>query len=289
MQPQQNILRVCSYNIGAHVGDYMLLCKYVNPNMSDKRTREEDAAFRAKYEKIQDITSKILENIADVFCLQEVVELDRPLMKMLQANDFHVVRCETVPYFDSAVVLNKKRFKDITNFSFVAQITETFPKDVAVALATEISSGQKMCFVSGHAPGCDLTRAVRADDAADGDIYCRLVAQKLHEIAKGTLQVVGVDMNVNPEKWKGRFKIFTDEGFKIGRSNAITNVNSRDVSYKEREIDFFLFKPTGITASVKCFGGLGFDPEKNQSDHLPVCLEMSVQPIKTSVLKKLFG
>lgn len=284
-----SLFKVCTYNLGSSTGDYFQLCKYLDPQLAFK-SREEEEQFRKKYDATQHETAKLLQDTADVYCLQEVADTKRPILKTLESKEFQVVRCDQVDIFDSAIVLNTKRFKNITNHSINVSITKHFKKDAAIATAFDIVTGQRVAFVSAHVPGFDFTKnQVDKTEAAEGDLYCRAIANKLNQIGTCAIQIIGADMNANPEKWSARFQTFSQKGFRILRTNGNTNINTKDPIHREREIDFIFTKTittlwkriksiffSTFSNSSKIIDNkvLGWDPKINASDHLPIFMEV---------------
>lgn len=276
---------VCTYNIGSSVNDYFLHCKYHNPSLNFT-SEEEDKQFRAKYDATQVKTAQLLENQADVYCLQEVGNTNRPMYTSLLNKGFQFVRYDN-DRFDTAIALNPKRFIDITNHSIDVQITKYFKKDVAIATAIDIQSGQRVAFVSAHVPGFNFMK-IEQEEVADGDLYCRAITQKLSQIGPSTIQIIGADMNANPEKWNPRFQTFSQRGLKVLRTNDSTNVNPKDSQDQKREIDFIFAtslsfwqkiksifcKSVQSNATIKAFNPLGWDIDNNASDHLPVFVDV---------------
>lgn len=294
-------LIVCSYNLGqTPEHDFGHLVRYVNP-IFDVKTIE-----LADYEKIQEITARILtedENLADAYCLQEVLNKDRPFIQSLKQKGFKLIRYKESNdgLFDSAVALNKKRFKDIENLSI-----QGFRRDLGIALATDIQTNERIAFFSFHPRGFDYQQSPL--NTTLGDKECEDAAKKLSEIENYHLQIVGIDMNSSPEKSDTRFKSFFSRGFSLFRTHLPTNVNPLDNVDQEREIDYILAKDNtskmqDIASSIaeririKPFNGLGgmdstnkfdqrsswnpwnwnsqWNPSKNASDHLPIFAEVS--------------
>jgi hypothetical protein len=164
-------------------------------------------------------------------------------------------------------------------------------KDVAIATATELLSGRRITFVSAHVPGFDFTKEVSDEDAYNGDFYCQAILKKLSEIGNGNIQVIGADMNANPEKWSHRFQEFFDRGFRLYRKNSPTNVNPKDSREQMREIDFIFTKTSSIWQKIKSIffstiqfettirnqNSIGWDMNVNASDHLPVFIDISAK------------
>jgi endonuclease/exonuclease/phosphatase family metal-dependent hydrolase len=293
---------VCTYNIGSSANDYFLLCKHLDSSLSFK-TEEEEEAFRAKYNETQNRTAELLTNQAEVYCLQEVVEEERPLITSLKAQGFEIVHYNGLPAFDNAIALDKKRFKDITNHSIDVKITKYYSKDVAIASATDNLTGERMTFVSAHSPGFDFTKELTREDTVEGDFYCQAIAKKMSEIGKNSIHIIGADMNANPEKWNPRFHIFSSQGFQLNRTGSSTNVNPRDSMHQAREIDFIFTKTTSSLwkkikslfvstvqchASIKMAPTIGWNNHDNASDHLPVFITITPQ-VNFSKIRQLWN
>lgn len=286
-----NNFSVCTYNVGSRIDDYFQLCRHLDPSLSFKNSEEEEA-FRSKYDVVQNRTAELLTNKAEVYCLQEVFNEERPLIQSLKEKAFEIIHLEGLAYFDTAIALDKDRFKDITNHSFDVQITTHFKKDVAIATATDVLTGQRITFVSAHAPGFDFTKEVSDKDAAEGDFYCRAIINKLSEIGNSTIHVIGADMNANPEKWDPRFRVFSNQGFQLNRKNSATNVNPKDSTEQEREIDFIFTKTSSsnwqktksiffstiqFETAIKDENSIGWNIDDNASDHLPIFIGISAK------------
>lgn len=288
---------VCTYNIGTGLSEYKeSLTHSKSPILKDGTDKQ-----IASYNRTQEEAAKILNGQAEVFCLQEVGSTDRPLIKSFVQRGFTVIRCEGMEVFDSAVVLDTRRFKDITNHSFEAQITKSYKKDVAVATATDIKTGQQVAFVSAHVPGfpynggsfTNVPLPINQEITSAGDILCRAIVDKLSQVASGTIHIIGADMNCSPEKWNPRFEIFKQKNLKLIRTNAFTNLIYSDIQSdeKQRELDFIFtssssiwqriksifFSIVEIHSSVKLLNPLGWDVDRNASDHLPVFATVDLQ------------
>jgi len=295
-----NSFDVCSYNLGTKVDDYLLLCKHNHP--AGFKAREQ--AFRGKYRSAQAETTRLLlASQASVYCLQEVSHDNRPLITALKEKNFEIIHFGGIKNFDTAVALDKRRFKNITNHSIITRINKHHEKDIAIATATDSLTGQKVTFVSAHAPGFNFTQTINQTTTQKGDDYCQKIAKKLSEIGQNTIQIIGSDMNANPEKWNPRFKIFSNQGFQTQRTNLATNVNPRDSHDQEREIDFFFTKGIRMTLwqriksifvstfhfnpRIKFDNTINFDETKNASDHLPIFMNVAFKK-KTSKIKQLW-
>jgi hypothetical protein len=164
---------------------------------------------------------------------------------------------------------------------------------VAIAAATDSISGKRIAFISAHVPGFDFSAKNLTIEAADGDLFCKEIVKAVRSMKDCQLHILGSDMNCNPEIWKGRFEIFLEQGFQLWRTHAPTNVNSRDENVREREIDFLLVwkEPASKLANLISYLSLsentvkatkqypdllGWDPEKNPSDHQPIFFELSL-------------
>ncbi|MGZ3632943.1 MAG: hypothetical protein ACXWM7_01260 [Parachlamydiaceae bacterium] len=286
-----NNFSVCTYNVGSRVDDYFQLCRHFDPSLSFK-SKEDEENFRSKYEVTQNRTAELLINKAVIYCLQEVVDEERPIIKSLRERNFEIVHFKDLPYFDTVIALDKSRFKDITNHSINVAITPYFSKDAAIATATDILSGERVTFVSAHAPGFDLTKKPNDEDTAEGDYYCQKIVQELSDIDCGAIQIIGADMNANPEKWNPRFEVFSKEGFQVYRKNSPTNVNPNDSVEQAREIDFIFTKTTSsiwqklksilgsslqLDAAIRSENSIGWNVDDNASDHLPVFVDINYE------------
>jgi exonuclease III len=270
--------------MGKHCGDYLNNCKFHNSNFIN------DNQFEEKYVEIQKSTAQLLKNEAEIFCLQEVMEENRPLVKALTEKGFKIVHFKNEKGFQTAIALSQDRFKDIVDHSFAVDIAKNFKRDVAIATATDKISGQKFTFVSAYVPGFELEKIYFSPkDTNEGDLYCKEIVKKLSQI--GNHMIIGSDMNANPEKWMPRFEIFSENRFQLHRTNATTNVNPYSDKLKQREIDFIFTKTITIfsvwqkikslffstiqcNASINPIKPIDFNVEHNASDHLPIFVKV---------------
>lgn len=274
---------VCSYNIGSSCNDYFQLCKFLKPSLAFS-SEEEEKDFRSSYAQAEESASKSLSEIdPDICCLQEVGDRSRQLVQNLEKNGFETIYFEQGVCFDAAILLRKSRFQKIKNHSCNIAITKQFAKDVAIATAVDALTGKSITIISAHAPGFDLTKEVDPSEASDGDVYCQQIATKLGQIGASSIEILGADLNANPEKWKHRFDVFSKKGFELLRTGSATNVNPRDPGYEKREIDFIFTKiappnccqRTVYESSIQVFQSIDWDPKRNGSDHLPVFIDIS--------------
>jgi len=198
------------------------------------------------------------------------------------------------------------RFTNIVNHSIDVEFSGR-KRDVAIASATDRLSGQRFTFVSAHVWGFNFTEEVTVNTAAQGDDTCDKVTLHLDsEIPRGTFEVIGADMNANPEKWNPRFEILTRKGLKTHRTGETTNVNPLDVSDKEREIDFIFtrsnnrepsvweriksifFSTIHWTPSIARVDTFKWDPTEHCSDHLPVFVQFTAL-VRFSVIRKIWN
>lgn len=282
---------VCQYNMGATVSDYSYLCKHTDPSsVQFKSQAEADQFTNVKYVQAQRKTAELLRNGADVYLLQEVGDLDRIVPKALDGYVF--VHQQDRPVFDCAIALNPARFSHIQNHTTPIRIAQDFIKEVAIATAIDNQTGEQVAFASAHVPGFSFDDRV-ANDIAEGDVYCAAIAQRLSEVAPNALQVLGADMNGHPDNAPTRFGTFNLHHYELLRTNQPTNVNTRDVNEKEREIDFFFMRHPLRTlcdtiASIFCntIGwnadilhvhplGEGWNSYDNASDHKPIFMAVT--------------
>lgn len=295
-----NNFTVCTYNLGSGVNDYYLLCNYLNPLKFE--SKEQEQTFKKQYQTTQNKTAELLIEKAHAYCFQKVMNEKRPLIESLKKKNFEIVHLE-IDEFDTAIALDKNRFDDIRNHSFSIPISRCLKKDVAIATATDILSGQRVTFISAHALGLDFTQKITAKDAASGDFYCQAIVKKLSEIGNNTIQVIGADMHANPEKWNPRFQIFSNQGLGVYRTNSETNVNPKDATEPKREIDFIFTNTTPsiwqkiksifvssiqFESTIKTENPLGWNSETNASDHLPVFIKIS-QKTNISKIQQLWN
>lgn len=267
-------LRFCHFNIGG-VKDYYIQHGFLKP---DSKIKQEE--LLSKYEIAQENIAKILcsSNPHDVYFLQEVIHKDRPLIRELIKTKFTLFHKNTYNGFDTVIALNGERFKDAQDFSIEVNVKQ-LKKEATIVVAKDLITEQSIAFVSAHAPGFDFESSNLEQETQFGDTYCQAIITKLNEIAKGCIQIIGVDMNANPEKWQKRFDIFLKEGFKLVRLNEATNLNPQ-CKEVQREIDYVLVKIESLLSKNQSFifddqsttikAALTWDLTNNPSDHLPL-------------------
>lgn len=281
-------LTINSFNMGASIGNYLQLCQHKDNNFHI--LDPEQKAFQAKYEAVQNKAAELLCGTSDVYCLQEVGDMSRPIINKLQNSQYTIIHLHGAEKFGTAIALRQAEFYDITNQSFEVELAPNEKYDVAVASATH-STGKRMTFISMHVPGFPF-EDVSEPESRPGDLYTRAVATKLSQIAKGRLQVIGADMNANPAiyhqagvKFENRFSHLAHQGFQTCGIGYHTNVNPRSTPlYQQREIDFiFVNRPsllqrirsifcsfTDISVGITNKYSNWWNPEVNCSDHIPV-------------------
>jgi hypothetical protein len=239
---------VCSYNIGSSIDDYFQLCHYQEKDLTFNSV-EEESHFKEKYHQVENKTVRLLLSDcypvykASIYCLQEVVNEERPIIQALREDGFEIIHFNDSPVFDNAIALNKKRFSKIVNQSINIKISDIFKKDVAIVTAIDHVIGLPVAIVSAHAPGFNYAKEqLLTEDTWEGDYYCQEIANKLSEIGDNYIKIFCADMNASPEKWSFRFELIQQHGFQIYRTGKSTNINPRDLEDQKREIDFFLVK-----------------------------------------------
>ncbi|MFI5334358.1 MAG: hypothetical protein ACHQT8_04225 [Chlamydiales bacterium] len=317
--------------MGASQGDYQMLCRHLNqapplpesPHFTDESTRSErqayaselQAAWERGYAQAQEAASGSLANLADVYCFQEVATEERPFMRAFPQERFARIHLQNAQAFDTAILLDRERFREITHHSMNVLIqydsrgTNHWQQDVAIATAIDRLTDQRVTFVSAHTPGFNFTinplNTNTCPELANGDRYCIAIANRLKEIGGSKIEVIGCDMNANPERWNARFQIFSD--FQVNRNGTATNVNAADgrilPGSQEREIDFILTRViTSIwqrikaffcsyivnTAAIHHYNPFTWDHETNCSDHLPVFIHVT-STRTSSKLHQLFS
>jgi|GEM_PF-3899563 len=239
-------LGVISYNIGTNIADFEFTCQY-------NGIKATEDAYEATQEKTAEYFKEMAyRNESDVIFLQEVVDDDRPLVKALCEDKsfkiFHILNREEQgarvfpkrQRYDSAVLLKTDQFKDCVNSSLILE-----GMDIGLVFATHIKTNQRMVFSSAHISGFSLDeKTIHKDATIQGDHETQGIINVLSQM-KGesrTIQVIGADMNANPEKMRSieenRFKKLEKAGFQTFRTGHATDVFPRSKNYVERELDF---------------------------------------------------
>ncbi|MBA3239427.1 MAG: hypothetical protein H0T62_13945 [Parachlamydiaceae bacterium] len=290
-----NTLNIISYNMGTNIRDFAWECEYLKQEIDDSESGQQ------MYKKAQENTAKNLVDKASVYLLQEVEKEDRALIVSLKIAGyaiFHILNNPNAPEntkkrdsFDTAIALKMDVFEKIENHSKIIN-----GYDTAIISTTYKLSEKRIIFVSGHVPGFNLeeTKLYKAD-SLDGDKYCLTIINTLAEIEGTDMQIVGADMNANPEimtkagkknnrEWTHRFEEFEDAGFKIHRTKKATNVKPNS-NYCKRELDFIFvrtvlhtqhtkesfFKPNTLGNTTRL---LKWDSSLNASDHRPILTQL---------------
>jgi len=314
-------LRVCTYNIGARVNDYMENLKYNEDNYEREHKPEKDST---SYSQAQEKTGDLLTapwQRPHIYCLQEVgpLDLDRPLINRLVAANFAIIHFEGA-YRDSVVALDRTRFSQIENHSFVSNFENRY---VAVATAVDHLTGQSVVIASAHVPGFSYLGMKQdreygsdrgKDRAESGDaLFTRELIPMMNHLAEpNTLQIIGADMNADPEIWPARFESLENASFDRIEPDSFTNVHlnfaERDhPELKTRKIDYLFTRVTTFEKSIlqrisEAIGGIffatftmdesifvdrdpldGFNPECNASDHRPVYAEITYNRVPSWV------
>ena len=299
----------CTFNVGSNHTDYLELYKHLNPDhIMSFGTKIEEDSMKQFYEKIEGTVGKTLVGKADFYCIQEGGKKDRPFLKAFDEvlTESGEKRYTIVHYvdpssgatgFDAAVILDNERYTDVVNRSFLVKKSnphngERVTKDVAVVTAVDRITKQPVVIASIHTPGYDLSLSpVPEEESGYGVVFCEAVQEKLAELGKGRLQIVGADMNAKPEQEEMRFTAFTERSFTVLRSNASTDVNSwksptTGQVIPERELDFLLVKDDSVvesdpmlayqTKSTFSHIELEFDPITNCSDRVAPTISTEV-------------
>lgn len=307
MTVAESTFRVCSYNMGK-MADFRRLRYFEKGQQIEAVTqfgglpRMEDAefqAFKQQYKRAEIFVRNQLQGAAEVYCLQEVISERRPLITALRDDNYEIVsqyNMDSDERLGAVLAISKKRFIDIQNHSDMFHMIPrqgnqgVIHKDVAIASATDRITGERVIFVSAHAPGFDFTN-VKQEDAAIGDAYCYAVIDRIEGLAPAALKVIGGDMNANPEIWQDRFDLFTKKGFSVLRTEQPTNVNPVIAKsrvdeaelfrqHQEREVDFIFVSSKAQACSTRMRDPrLGFTSQNNASDHLAIVAEITPQVI----------
>lgn len=323
---------VCTYNMGGRINDYIFLktAEHIRDSSGeinakkleacDKQVsiawRENPKLLEEEYQKVQEEAAKnLISTPTDVFCLQEVGDENRPLIRSLISSGYEVRHVSAKPgeAYYTAIALSS-RYTQIENFS--ERITyrysssystkmEERAKDVAIVRAYDSLLKQRVVFVSAHITGFnfDELEQQRLMEEGEGNVFCREIADRVARIGGCRFKFVGLDMNGNPEISPERFRIFTSQGFDVQRSSQNTNANPYSAVHLQREIDFVLtshsvnrvwnwiksfFVATVIYshANTTVSSTVRLDSKTNASDHVPVFTRhtMAVDPSSLSRL-----
>lgn len=294
----RNEYKVCSYNLGASDGDYMQLLAKIKkdePETLNKLWTDPDPTFFKDAEAlVAPVRKKLQEEIAnflfdpskgDVFCLQEVTESNKDLLEILKARGFEIIYMEnkskTVP--DSVIAVNKAKFKDIQNQSFLA----AHSIDVAMVTAIDKGTGKKTTFVSAHLTPFDIEAKKENIEASQSEGQVRAIVKKVNQTCEDSDMVIfGGDFNASPEIHEGLFHPLMNEGYEIHSTGEATNITTNPKYAREmieRELDHFATKNNLADHTIEVLKTpkeISLDPMSNFSDHLPIFLKVSEEAKK---------
>jgi predicted NAD-dependent protein-ADP-ribosyltransferase YbiA (DUF1768 family) len=255
--------KVCTYNLGASWADYIQLMGHPEPLKagediwSDEGVKAASEAKEKLIEARKKLQKEIAENLftssqSDVFCLQEVQADNSPLLKIFSKNGFEIIRplkgnSQPDENSDTALAINKKKFKDIKNLSYMDALSDNV--DFSMATAIDSANGKKVAFVSGHISGFPLENLSQLDDeifknqmratAESGDNQIKGLLQRIKETCEDCdIILFGGDMNASPDIYKERFALFEDAGFETSSPSSPSALTTRPDGPIEREKEF---------------------------------------------------
>lgn len=249
-------LRICTYNMGTDQSDYRWSRIHSHLMKNSQAPWPRDAFWKASdivsetlesdYQASQVETAEHLLNDdvrSHLYCLQEVNNLDRPLIQGLRDRGFLFFHSQG-KFLDTVVAVDPNRFEvlPLANLSMQDHINNT---DIGLARLKDRETGYEMMAASLHVPSFNFASLKRRLDAKNfeeakdvpisGDEHCRWVARQLTQDNITQMAFIGADMNAwygpkvgepKPGQWKLRFDIFTAVGFEILQpEEKPTNVN----------------------------------------------------------------
>lgn len=258
---------------------------------------------------IEESTAKRLAKECDVIALQEVCNLDRPFIQMLQSEGFEIHNStfrNANNMFSTAIAIRKELFYNVENISIKSSANNNqgiLGQEIA-AVAVKIKNTKlQIAFSSLHSWGFQLyaphiKRGERMYNHQDNINI--LNALKYIKEAKGVLKMprifgsfIAGDMNNNPENQPKPFDRMRKK-YDLLTPDQPTNINGVDTTsdYPLRKIDFIFApkssssliykiwayvttvficrKPFITVSSAKVLPGFDFACETNCSDHKPV-------------------
>lgn len=293
---------VSSYNIGSSVSDYLnyypsqFRSTEFSGNSDVQTTNFERSEIEERYYRVREVSASRFAGSADVYCLQEVMESERPELRNLIEHNYEILRSSSRS--DTAVAISRDKFESINNLSF----TIFSGNDVAGGTAIERATGLTYAFFSAHIGGFPLESASQEqmqEAAEPGDNDCESIAEKLNEIFKGCeALILGGDFNAIPVRYQRRFDIFENNGFVRKQTHLPTNRTTNPLFAQtlfDRELDFFEIrqKTSSFLAKIPFISSLfnpatphfeicegkfqpGLNPEYNASDHIPIYLQVAL-------------
>lgn len=295
------------------------------------RTKEDNRKIEEEINKIQ---RRILDNVersaalrladnCDVICLQEVQHLGRAFIEtLIKEKGFQIYHSVAEAdskegRFSTAIALRPQLFSAVKNISI--RTPDQGPssgcgQEVAAVQVTLKNTDTTVAFGSLHGWGFKLyhpsskenrqySRGDRQDmQRADGYVQ-RAMQHMQQQIAHHN--VLAGDMNNNPANYRSTFDMVQSSGYAVLEPDTETNVNSGDLGYKFRKLDFIFQKMESLLAkilrvlkSIFCkttkmewgpavvFKDFAFTGQQNCSDHKPVISLLTVRE-ETSALSRL--
>jgi len=286
-------LNVVTFNIGANIEDYRLLCMHNGCEPTKENYHSSQVRAAAFFKGL------IQSKQADVILLQEVYD-NKILLEALGQEGFEIYRCNQLtmrgePKDDCAILLHPDRFH--VKRVIRARIDG---EDAPVVVANDKLTNHIFMFATAHVPGMTLINVnSMAEQAQIGDGYIEKLLPFMERVSTENsvgIQIFGADMNRNPEKWDYPFGLLNDAGFDTHRTGQTTEVFPPQPQYPQRELDFIfsrvrdavssmfeklvgaqqkLPRVTVQTTALMDFEAHGGIP-LNQSDHRPVHARFSI-------------
>lgn len=306
--------KVCTYNLGAGLPDFkQLIPELWTKQGANELNPQQNNALEVERKALQEKVAERLfnENTADVFCFQEVLSENKFLLEKIESKGFEVVAPimfvksnEKFKSPDSVIAINKKRFANIQVHP-CRMYDEQGNKlnqchDFPIATATDIITGKKVAFISGHISGFALDNVQelkpkefkdkQSSAAASGNKQIQDILKNIEEHCQGCdLKIIGADFNTSKKTFPARFKPLMKAGFNISFPGRPTNITSNPAvaspSTKNRELDGFAFASEQRFFVQHIPSPIVLDRKSSPSDHAPEIVEVSYSVHKSALQK----
>jgi len=214
--------------------------------------------------------------MADVYFLQEVNDINRPEIALLEENNYKILesRDSSDRFADAALAISQTAFEDIKRVIIHMEEREL----ISAAFAIHKATRKKCLLISGHAPGFSFHHEGEALFLS-ARIHHEYMSSIIEQIDETVVDLIigGMDMNNTPEKYRDSFELMEDKRFRWLRTGEPTQSTLSDIN-PERETDYF-FVRTAKWNWIECLTPtvLGCrEFTKDKIDHLPIQLTITI-------------
>lgn len=293
-------------------------------------------------DRIEGVVAEKLAGQLDVICLQELKNTQRVFYKTLLEQGFSFYRLEKVKGhereipLENAVAIRNGFFEKVTNTSVASSSVDTeystgdkisfekrffgYGRQIASVTAT-IFGNLTLSFTSIHSWGFQLygKDQERPDPLPEDDVrrheqalvYHREATKNAARQKANLFNVIAGDLNNSLGQYDGAFEHMVRAGYTTHKPDQPTNVNSGELEFKHRTIDYIFTGSSGFLTRVitkitslfvstpfvtyskpQVLEGFDFTVETNCSDHKPVGMTINIQYKKSAIARlweRFFG